>query len=232
MLRGDRLGMQMPPPSAFSGNNASPGGIFAGFLDVMQGIFNQLAGLMRGLTGQAPGGEQPYFSNAELSSTGDPHEAVNATTGAGQQINAKWDNMHSHAHLLTSNGIAGGFNLATCASAPNANGATYNEQARLTTNNGNTIVTMDKGGAYGVIDNGKTVSLQNGIPVTVGCGETLTLNANGVLSIDLENAQGGKINTTLSPNENGVDVNVAASDVTLGGYLVSASSQGQGAYPA
>jgi hypothetical protein len=225
VLGGDRLGMRRISPTLDQGvgmGNASPGGIFAGFLGVMQGIFNQIASLMQRLMGQpSSAGAQQYFQNASLSSTGDPHEALNATTGTGQNLNAKWDNMCSHDHLITSDAVAGGFNVATRATAPGAGGVTYNDRVRISTNGGNTLVTMGKDGAYSVIDDGRTVHLSSGVASQLGNGEAVTLNANGSLSVDVTNAQGGNIETTLQANGLGVDVNAAASNIDLGGYLVS-----------
>ena len=127
--------------------------------------------------------------------------------------------MRGHNQLISSDSIPGGFNVATQATAPQANGVTYNQSATITANHGNTIATMGQNGAYSVVDRGQAVSLTPGQTTTLGRGETVTLNTNGSLSFGVSNGQGGSINTTLSYNGNGVDVNATANNVNLGGYL-------------
>jgi hypothetical protein len=168
-----------------------------------------------------------------MSSVGDPHDSFNGTGGNGESVSGKWDNMKSHDHLITSNSIPGGFNVATTATTPNANGVTYNSQATITTNNGNTVVSMSANGTPSVTDNGQTVSLTAGSPATLSNGETVTLNNDGSMSVGVSNGQGGTINTTLKSNGNGVDVSATANEVDLGGYLAdrqdgSLASQGWG----
>lgn len=229
---GDSLGSSYPPsPYGGMGGNASSAGLFAGFMNVMQGFMNQIAQMMQGLAGQqgvnagqqsvSAGQQQPqqqYFTSASLSSTGDPHDAFNGTA-AGQQVSGKWDSMRSHNHLITSNAIPGGFNVATSATPSQANGVTYNQSATITANRGNTVVTMGANGAYSVIDNGQAVSLTAGQTSALSNGETATLNKNGSLTVGVSSAQGGSISTTLSYNGNGVDVNATANNIALGGYL-------------
>lgn len=223
---GDSLGSSYPPsPFGGMGGNASPVGLFAGFMSVMQGFMNQIAQMMQGLAGQQgvnAGQQQParqqYFTNASLSSTGDPHDAFNATA-EGQQVSGKWDSMRSHNHLITSNAIPGGFNVATSTTPSQANGVTYNQSATITASRGNTVVTMGANGAYSVIDNGQAVSLTAGQTSMLSNGETATLNKNGSLTVGVSSAQGGSISTTLSYNGNGIDVNATANNIYLGGYL-------------
>jgi hypothetical protein len=223
---GDNLGSSYPPsPLGGMGGAASSAGLFAGFMNVMQGFMNQIAQMVQGLAGQqgATAGQalppqQQYFTNASLSSTGDPHDAFNGTS-AGQQISGKWDSMRSHNHLIASNAIPGGFNVATSTAPAQANGVTYNQSATITANRGNTVVTMGANGAYSVIDNGQAVALTGGQTSTLSNGETATLNKNGSLTVGVSNAQGGSISTTLSYNGHGVDVNSTANNIALGGYL-------------
>jgi hypothetical protein len=62
--------------------------------------------------------------------------------------------------------------------------------------------------------------LQPGQTFDLGNGEIATRNADGSVTVTCTNGSGGEIATTLSGNGNGVDVNVSASNVDLGGTLV------------
>jgi hypothetical protein len=90
----------------------------------------------------------------------------------------------------------------------------------VATNCGATDVTMNANGSYAVTENGQTVSLTQGQATSLGANESVTLNADGSLTVAETNAQGGSIDTTLTSNGSGVDVNATASNVDLGGYLV------------
>jgi hypothetical protein len=74
----------------------------------------------------------------------------------------------------------------------------------------------------------RNVQLQQGQAVSLGGGESVTLNADGSLTVADTNANGGSIQTSLKADgAGGVDVTNQASDVDLGGYLVN-RGQGQG----
>jgi hypothetical protein len=221
-----------PYSGATGGSDPSTaGGVFSQFLSFTQNVFGELGQLMQQLMGQnaqsgqtasgsqPPAGPQDYFNSASLGSVGDPHDSFNGTTGSGQSVSGKWDNMKSHDRLITSDSIPGGFNVSTTATTPNSKGITYNQQATITTNNGNTVVSMGANGTPSVTDNGQSVSLTAGQPATLSNGETVTLNSDGSLSVGVSNGQGGTINTTLKSNGQGVDVSATANNVDLGGYL-------------
>jgi hypothetical protein len=176
-----------------------------------------------GYTNSPTQAQQPenYFTSATASSTGDPHDAFNGTTGNGANVNDKWDSMQSHGDLLDSNSFWGGYQVSTTTTAPNAQGVTYNSSATVTTNGGNTAVTMNQGGSYSVTENGRNVTLTQGQATQIGHGESVTLNADNSLTITDTNHQGGTVTTTLSNNGNGVDVSASGSNVDLGGYLVN-----------
>jgi len=167
--------------------------------------------------------QQPenYFTSATGSSTGDPHDAFHGTTGNGASVNDKWDSMQGHGDLLDSNSFWGGYQVSTTTTAPNAQGITYNSSATVATNDGNTSVTMNQGGAYTVTENGQNVTLVQGQATQIGHGESVTLDADNSLTITDTNPQGGTVTTTLSNNGHGVDVNASGSNVDLGGYLVN-----------
>jgi hypothetical protein len=73
---------------------------------------------------------------------------------------------------------------------------------------------------------GQPVTLQTGAATSLGNGEAVTLNADGSLTVQMQNQSGGAIVTNLRANNGGVDVSDQAQNVDLGGYLVT---QGEGA---
>ncbi len=176
-----------------------------------------------GYTSCATQTQQPenYFSSATASSTGDPHDAFDGTTSGGANVNDKWDSMQGHGDLLDSNSFRGGYRVSTTTTTPNSKGVTYNSSATVTTDGGNSSVTMNKDGSYSVMENGQAVTLAQGQATQIGRNESVTLNADQSLTITDTNHQGGTLTTTLSNNGNGVDVNASGSNVALGGYLVN-----------
>jgi hypothetical protein len=191
------------------------------------GIVSQLLGIIQQLLssfgfGAQASSVQRYYANATASSTGDPHLAFDGTDGSGNARHARFDSMQGHSDLLDSASFAGGFRISTGVTQPGANGVTYNREATVSTNFGNTRVTLDNQGNAGIVSNGRTFSLTNGQTVDVGNGETVTRNADGSLSVTDDNGLGGSVTTRLSENGAGVDVNVQAQNVDLGGDLVSA----------
>jgi hypothetical protein len=198
------------------------------FQSILQNLNNAISQLTSYLSGQTSASstsqtQQPenYFTSASASSTGDPHDAFNGTSASGANVNDKWDSMQSHGDLLNSNSFFGGYQVSTTTTAPNAQGITYNSSATVTTNGGNTSVTMNQGGSYTVTENGQNVTLTQGQATQIGRGESVTLNADNSLTITDTNHQGGTLTTTLSNNGNGIDVNASGSNVDLGGYLVN-----------
>jgi hypothetical protein len=173
-----------------------------------------------GLTRANP--NEQYFSKATASSWGDPHDTFDGTNAAGKSVNESWDNMHGHADLLDSSSFAGGFRVSTQTTQPNAQGVTMNQCASVTTNSGNTVVSLDANGQAQITSYGNPITLQAGQTAQLGNGESVTQNADGSLTVNDTNATGGEVSTTLKTNGNGgVDVNAQASGVRLGGYLVS-----------
>jgi hypothetical protein len=63
--------------------------------------------------------------------------------------------------------------------------------------------------------------------VQLGNGASVCCNQNGSLTVDACNGQGGRIDTTLTAKGQGVNVDVTAHNVDLGGALV----RGQQAWP-
>ena len=210
------------------------------FSSILQNLSNAISQITSYLSGQTASGstgtttgtgysnsptqsQQPenYFSSATGSSTGDPHDAFDGTTGGGANVTDKWDSMQGHGDLLDSNSFRGGYQVSTTTTTPNAKGVTYNSSATVATDNGNTSVTMNKDGSYAVTENGRNVALAQGQATQIGRGEFVTLNADKSLTVTDTNHEGGAVTTTLSNNGNGVDVNASGSNVDLGGYLVN-----------
>jgi hypothetical protein len=182
----------------------------------------------------APDGHQgqAFFTSATASSSGDPHDTFEGTTGKGQTIDGgRWNNMESHAFLLRSQSFDGGFHIATDATQPGPNGITRNGSATIDSDFGKHSVTMNRDGSYSITDDGQDVHLAAGQTQDLGDGESVTLNANNSLTVTEQNARGGQITTTLTAagkGQGGVNVKVEAENVDLGGYLVRASRQSEG----
>lgn len=205
------------------------GGLLASLLGSLDNILGMLVGLFNQQSQPQPPGPTPAptgetaFNNATASSVGDPHESFSGTNAAGASVNGKWDNMSSHANLLSSDSFDGGYRVSTAVTSPGANGVTLNSHVGVATDGGHTNVGMNGDGSYDVSSFGRHVDLVAGQAVRLGANESVTLNADKSLTIDETNANGGSIATTLRSNGRGVDVSNTAANVDLGGYLVSKS---------
>ena len=174
-----------------------------------------------GSAGSSGSGGQ-MFSNATLSSTGDPHLSETGTQigpGGQQTVNNRFDSMTSHADLIDA-AVPGGYRVSTTATTPDANGVTYNQSATIHANCGRDAITMNRDGSYSVASNGQALSLAKGQTLTLPGGEAVTANADGSLVVAEGNGNGGSISTTLRANGNGVDVTANAQQIRLGGDIV------------
>jgi len=210
------------------------GGIFGGsgtagwgLLGAIGGLLGQLGTLLQQLIGTngaggtpGYGGNETFFSSANGASLGDPHLSFNGTT---------WNSMTDHPDLLHSDSFAGGFDISTSVTQPNTAGITYNRQATITTDFGNTQVSLNNAGQATIVQNGQTQAIAPGNSFNLGDGDTVTRNQDGSLVFTAYSGNGGTITTTLQQNGSGVDVNVAASNVDLGGDLVQGAPRR--AYP-
>jgi hypothetical protein len=169
--------------------------------------------------GQGPGGQQ-FFTSADFKSTGDPHDAFYGTTRDGQTVGGKWSNMANHPNLIVSNSFEGGFRVSTDVGAANAKGVTHNDEATIESDYGRNVVTMKGDGSYSVTEDGKSVALQVGKTQDLASGESVTLNADGSLTVVDKNKSGGEITTTLAAKAGGVSIDASAQNVDLGGYLM------------
>jgi hypothetical protein len=158
-----------------------------------------------------PYGNERFFQNASGASDGDPHLSFNG---------ARWTNMSSQPNLLNSDSFAGGFRISTQVTPPNAKGVTWNQSATVTLNNGATTVSMNDNGQASIESYGQSLSISRGQTLQLGNGESVTYEENGSLRVSAQNGMGGNIDTTLTPEEKGVNVDVTAHDVDLGGTLV------------
>lgn len=234
-LRADairRLGLNPYSPATIQPSTDWSGGLFgmSSIVTQLLGIIQQLftmagmSGMLSGMFGNSQSPQQ-HFQNANASSTGDPHLAFNGTTGSGSNQQAHFDSMSDHNDLLDSDSFAGGYNISTTVTQPAANGVTYNQQATISTNFGGTQVSLDRNGNATIVQNGQTTSLTNGQTVFLEGGETVTRNSDGSVVLRDDNGMGGTIATTLTENGQGVDVNVQANNVDLGGDLVNQQPQ-------
>ncbi len=230
----DAVSRMLPPLSSLA---MGPAGMLMGgispILQSLGGILQQLAQALGGSNGSSgsngyggacptPGGTsspEQYFGSASGSSTGDPHLAF---TGNGSS--AHWDSMTGHGDLLDSDSFQGGFRLSTQTTTPNANGVTFNGSATASTHNGGTNVTLDNQGNATIGRNGRSYALQNGQSYDLGGGESVSRAADGSVDISERNDRGGSIETTLRDNGQGVDVNVRANNVDLGGDLANGAA--------
>ncbi|MBV8198159.1 MAG: hypothetical protein JO263_08485 [Candidatus Eremiobacteraeota bacterium] len=214
------------PPWFNQGAGASPQSVFTPLLGMLQQLMQMLSSLVgygcngspgyggspgNGLGCQPYGGQQ-YFQNATGSSEGDPHLSFKGE---------HWNNMGTQPNLLNSNSIAGGFRISTQATAPNDKGVTWNRSATVTLNNGATTVSLNRAGQPEISSYGREISIAPGQTVQLGDGESVTRGQNGSLQILAQNCDGGSIQTTLSANGRGVNVDVSAHNVDLGGTLVN-----------
>lgn len=129
--------------------------------------------------------------------------------------------MASQADLLNSNSFAGGFQISTQVTPPNAKGVTWNQSATVSLNNGATTVSMNDNGEASITSYRQSTSIAKGQTLELGDGASVTYEQNGSLQVTAQNGYGGRIATTLTPEGKGVNVDVTAHDVDLGGALVN-----------
>ncbi|MBV9102496.1 MAG: hypothetical protein JO060_02840 [Candidatus Eremiobacteraeota bacterium] len=242
-------GAAAPGSSWWGGNN--PGGFINQFMSTIFAAFTQMAQYLTSMFGTPPWGPNPYpspfggqpgpgptpqpytpvrggqqyFSSAQFSSTGDPHDGFSGTMGNGETVGGRWNNMLNHPDLLHSNSFAGGFRISTDVGQPNEHGVTRNNTATIETNYGRTSVTMTAGGQFSVTENGKSIELEPGKAQDLGNGESVTLNNDGSLTVLDRNAWGGQVTATLTAKNGGVNVQANAQNIDLGGYLVRHSEK-------
>jgi hypothetical protein len=159
----------------------------------------------------SPYGNEQFFQNANGASEGDPHLSFNGS---------KWNSMVSHPDLLNSDSIPGGFRISTQVTSPNERGITRNQSATIALGNGQTKISMNNDGQASITENGQNIPISAGQTLALGNGAQVTCNPNGSLTVDACNGTGGRIDTTLTANGKGVNVDVTAHDVDLGGALV------------
>jgi hypothetical protein len=161
-------------------------------------------------------GNEQYFSNASGSSTGDPHLSFNGN---------HWNSMSSQPDLLDSNSIPGGYRVSTQVTPPNARGVTWNQSATVALDNGNVAVSMNNEGQATVREGDRVIPIAAGQTLALGDGATVTCNGNGSVSVLAQNQYGGSIQTTLTAQGQGVNVETNAENVDLGGALVAGNRQ-------
>jgi len=236
-------------------NGSSFSSMFAPFFTAMGSLFSQMSQMFSGSNatqnsgpnlgnctqqsspgncgqpGQAqwqnsqPGNSGQMFQNATASSNGDPHLAFNGTDANGS-VSDHWDNMNNHGDLLDSNSFRGGYRVSTQETQPSASGVTYNQAATVSMSDGRSRVSLDNNGNATFLRNGNAQTIQDGQSFNLGRGESVTRNNDGTLVVSARNAQGGTIATTLHDNGPGVDINVQANNVDLGGYMVNTAEGG------
>jgi len=228
---GDNISRFLPPGSN-DGAPASPYGGYGtssslqGLLGPLMGVLQQLMQMLQSLMGYGcntpygignsqPYGKERYFQNATGGSDGDPHLSFNG---------AKWNSMSPEPNLLNSNSFAGGFRISTQVTPPNGKGVTWNQSAAVSLNGGATTIGMNNDGEASITRFGEPISIARGQTLQLGDGESVSCLQDGSLRVCAENGMGGRIETTLAAQEKGVNVDVTAHDVDLGGALVNGYS--------
>jgi hypothetical protein len=225
---GDDISRFVPPWQSESAGDSPYGagygtqGSFQGLFGPLMGMLQQLMQMLQSMMGYGcnapygsgncqPNGKERYFQNATGSSDGDPHLSFNG---------ARWNSMVSQPNLLNSNSFTGGFQISTQTTPPNGKGVAWNQSATIALNNGATTIAMSNQGVPSITSFGQSLSIARGQTVQLGDGESVKYQENGALRICAENGMGGRIDTMLTPQGNGVNVDVTAHDVDLGGALV------------
>lgn len=216
-ISGDAISRMAPPWLSGALGNPAQTAMFGPLPGLLQQLVQLLQQMMGGSSGSyGPGGNEQYFQNADGASVGDPHLSFNGT---------KWNSMVSHPDLLNSNSIPGGFRISTQVTSPNERGVTRNQSATVSLDNGQTTVSMSNDGQACIQECGREVPISAGQTVWLGNGSSVTENQNGSLSVAARNGYGGNIQTTLTAQGRGVNVDVNAHDVDLGGALVRGPGQ-------
>jgi hypothetical protein len=218
-------GAATSPYGEASYNDSSLQGFFGPLMGMLQQLMTTLQSMMGygGCPSPYGGNGEHFFQNATGSSDGDPHLSFNG---------AKWNNMASQPDLLDSRSFSGGYRVSTQVTAPNGKGVTWNQSATVSLNNGATTVTMNNNGEPSITSYGQSLSIARGQTLELGDGESVKCEQDGALRVTAQNARGGQISTTLSARGHGVDVDVTADDVDLGGTLVNGEAQpGPGPLP-
>jgi hypothetical protein len=214
-------------PAGAPSDSASFSSIVGAIVQSISALFSQLSSLLGfansgGASVNAP--SQTAFAHATASSTGDPHEAFDGVRRDGTHAHDTWDSMTSHADLLSSDSIPGGYRVSTRVTQPNANGVTLNASATVTLDGGATTIVLDRDGTAWARSFGRDVPLASGAATALGDGATVTRDADGSLTVTASGPSGASLATTLRTNGNGgVDVATIANGADLGGYLVSRS---------
>ncbi|MBV8116765.1 MAG: hypothetical protein JOZ01_02240 [Candidatus Eremiobacteraeota bacterium] len=230
-LSGDAISRMAPP--WLSGPTSNPVqtamyGPLPGLLQQLVQMLQYMMGTSYGGNGEcnpfgstggncAPYGNEQYFQNANGASEGDPHLSFNGN---------RWNSMVSHPDLLNSDSIPGGFRISTQVTTPNERGITRNQSATVSLDNGQTQISMSNQGQAAITQDGRNVPISAGQTLQLGNGASVTCNRNGSLTVDACNGSGGRIDTTLTAKGQGVNVDVNAHDVDLGGALVRGSDRG------
>lgn len=201
----DNISRFLPPDSPY-GASTSMQGMFGSLMSVLAQMMQMLQSMM------GYGGSQRFFANATASSQGDPHLSFDGS---------RWSSMASQPNLLSSSSIPGGFQISTQATPPNAQGVTWNQSATIALNNGATTIGLCNSGQPSITNAGQPVSIAPGQTLQLGNGETVEWASNGSLRLTVQNGSGGQITTTLAAQGRGVNVDVNAHNVDLGGALVN-----------
>ncbi len=221
----DRIGRLPLPVLRQAPANGTPDGLSSimggGIMEILSQLLSLLTQVvsMAGLTANA---NATYFQSATASSEGDPHLAFRGTDSTGNTQQTHFDSMTAHSDLLDSDSFDGGYRISTTATPPGAGGITYNQQAAIETDYGQTRVALDANGNVLVCQGGKQLDLQAGGSYDLGNGESVARAADGSLTVTDSNGMGASITTIMRRNGPGVDVDVNAQHIDVGGDILGA----------
>lgn len=213
-----------PAPGGAPFDTLGTSGAFALVQSVVAMIGQLVSSLFARAGAAHENGPQRAFSDAELSSTGDPHLAETGTYADGTQADAHFDSMTAHGDLLHAASVDGGYRVSTTVTPANPQGITWNASATVHANDDRDAVTMDAGGGIAIRDEHGAVAIAKGQSLTLSGGETVTENADGSLVVTASDAFGGSISTTMRTNGSGVDVTAHAHRISVGGDIVTGTA--------
>ena len=180
----------------------------------MMGMLSQLMQMLQSLMGIKAAATSASFAHADGASEGDPHLSFNGN---------RWSSVASQPDLLSARTrFPAAFTSRRKRRRPNGKGVTWNRSATVALDGGATTITLNANGEPAITSNGQTLSIAPGETLQLGNGETSVGEFKRfVMHRRRRTAKADRLQTTLTARGNGVDVDVTAHDVDLGGALVN-----------
>ena len=174
-------------------------------------------------------GQTAFAQTFDVKSTGDPHITANVD---GQTSSST--NMNAQGDLVDlDQSVSGGYEVATSTSSANAKGVTYNNGVQVTLGGGDKIVdAFDGAGKQTVTISSGTLSMtvKAGQTVALGDNETATLDLHGKLTIKATGNNGSTVQTVVTNNGKGLDVDTSGTNAYIHGYGADQAVNNQAAH--